>query len=323
METMNTNSIEKVKKTTSLVAEMKKDSALCKRLFPEWSRPPFQGELQNIIRLAKDHDLDTSEVKNVGEWWLWIRGLMIENMITKQEKEKIWNIGIRSTKAEGSEVIFATNRSPELLHAQIEGQGDKTLPRTKKTLQRLSNLVVTSRKFLPTTAVILFADLAIDNLTQISEVCNVPEVIDKNITMVKTIAAEFDLVGAQVVKISSLETSKGRLCSLISESGSLTTFPEFDSRTQSIVDRAGLESLKSHQRSFGWDEETSKRHNLLIATTMGLVGQAVRELFPQAIMLHNEAFITRGLFNNIFNPKVDPLPVICLTDLLENKAANK
>lgn len=52
---------------------------------------------------------------------------------------------------------------------------------------------------------------------------------------------------------------------------------------------------------------------------MGLVGQAVQLLRPPPILIHNEAFISRGKLNNLFTDPKEPLPVVCLKDLLETK----
>jgi len=56
-----------------------------------------------------------------------------------------------------------------------------------------------------------------------------------------------------------------------------------------------------------------------LARTMALVGQAVKVMNPPAILIHNEAFISRGALNNLLNPRDNPLPVICLSSLLEKK----
>lgn len=159
------------KRSSPSVETNKTASALCKRLFPTWACPPTQGELQRIIIDSLQFSSSELAIKNAGEWWLWIRDLFIENAISKTEKNLIMRMAAESA-AFNRPIHFVTTRSPELLHAQVEGQGDKTLPRSRKAILTLAEIVLQSKRFLPTQSTIIFADLAIDNLERITERCD-------------------------------------------------------------------------------------------------------------------------------------------------------
>ena len=67
----------------SSVERNKAASALCKRLFPQWSFPPKQGELQKLIIESLKFQASEQEIEIAGKWWLWARDLAIENTFSR------------------------------------------------------------------------------------------------------------------------------------------------------------------------------------------------------------------------------------------------
>jgi len=223
--------------------------------------------------------------------------------------------------ASGQQPIhFVTARSPELLHAQIKEQGSKLLPRSEAAVKRLAKLSSSSQDFLPTQTTILFADLAIDNLEKIQEVCSeIESEISENLKRLQEICHQSDLENFQILRMSQLDHPQGKLGEILDLAGNPQISICLNARAEKMVEIVSRESLESHQRMFGWSEKESREHNRKLAITMGLVGQAVQLLQPPPIIIHNEAFIARGALNNLFTPLKDPVPVVCLTDLLERK----
>lgn len=294
-------------------------SQTCQRLFPQWSKPPTQGELQKIIIESWKEGAGESEIKAAGNWWLWIRKLIIENTITKQAKHKIMNMAV-STALNQQPIHFVTARSPELLHAQVENQGSKSLPRSKAAIRRTAELSFSSREFLPTQSTILFADLAIDNLEKIQEACgNIEKAISDNLERLQEICQDAGLKDFQILRMSQLGHPQGKLGEVLDLNGNPQIPIHLSPQAERMIEIASRESLESHKRMFCWNEEESKVHNRKLALTMGLVGQAIQLLEPPPIIIHNEAFIARGALNNLFTPPENPVPVICLKDLLERK----
>jgi len=293
-------------------------SRLCQRLFSSWSRPPTQGELQRVIIESWRLGGSEEEIINAGNWWLWARDLAIENTFNKQTRLQMMEMAIRVSMGEGK-IHFVSARSPELVHAQVLGQGDTSLPRSRKALAKMAELCRASEKFLPTELTIVFADLAIDNLTAIIKSCNLEEIIRENISRVRGICQELGLSNFQVIGMSELRSPHGQLSDFLNLDGSPKVSITLGERASKLVEIATRESFESHQRMFGWSKEQSATHNTNLAITMGLVGSAVQLLNPPPILIHNESFISRGSLNNLFTDPKKPLPVICLRDLLEIK----
>lgn len=298
------------------VETSKAASKTCKRLFPVWCKPPTQGELQNII-IGLGTTARDEQILAAGNWWLWARNLMIENVFSKEEKTAMMGMDVNSAQGRGK-IHFVTARSPELLHAKI-GKGDPKLPRSLQALTKLFDIVSTSESFLPTEASLIFADLAIDNLPEVEKVCNVNETIDANIHELENLAEKIGFKKLNIFKMSKLKSQLGTLENLVDKSGLPKFIPVLSEKSKTLINTAIRESAESQKRAFGWNDQQICAHNLNIAITMGLVGQAVKLSIPSAILIHNEAFIARGQLNNIFNHPKDPLPVISLRDLLESK----
>lgn len=305
-------------KTVSSVERNKAASSVCKRLFPQWAKPPTQGELQRIINEAVQFEASEEEILQAGFWWLWARELAIENTFSKQMQISMMRSAVKAAVGI-SHINFVSCRSPELLHAQVSTQGDLSLPRSRKALEKLGQIVACSRNFLPTVLTIIFADLAIDNIEEIEKNCNIEQTIAENIDLVAQICQEMGLTRFQIVKMSLLHTPNGNvLGNCLSRTGIPKTVVVLDERAETLIKTAARESFASHQAMFGWTQEESLQHNHNLGITMGLVGQAIQQL-PSAVLIHNEAFIARGALNNLLTDPKDPLPVICLKDLLERK----
>lgn len=303
-------------KTT--IERNKAASKLCKELFPLWNKPPFQGELQRIIVKAWGNEATNAEIEKVGNWWMWFRNLVIENTFSNQSKELTMNFAIKA--AQGLQPInIVTTRSPELVHAQIPNQGDLSLPRSKKAMATFKIIVDTSNNFLPTMPTIILADRTIDNLSEIEKHCNVEEVLDQNMTAILNISQNLGIDNLNLLRISNLKSSLGTIDTLIGRNGKPIVDIFLNDNANNLIEICTRESEGSHQRMFGWDHKESLKHNTNLAITMGLVGSAIKNEIPSSILIHNEAFISRGQLNNIFNPNNEPLPVICLRDLLERK----
>jgi hypothetical protein len=134
------------------------------------------------------------------------------------------------------------------------------------------------------------------------------------------IAHELELENFQILRMSELVGQKGELGKILTRDGKPLISVNLDQRAMNLISTVGKESIQSHMKMFGWTESESIEHTTNIAITMGLVGQAVKSASPNGILIHNEAFITRGMLNNIFNSTDNPLVVVALRDLLENKA---
>ena len=294
----------------------------CKKLFPQWCLPPFHGELLKIIRFGWEVKADENSIKIAGSWWLWMRNKFIENTITKEAKTNMMKAAITATVTERP-INLVTTRSPEFVHSQVEGQGDSSLPRSHKALLKLEELVASSAESIPTVSTIILADLAIDNLDRIIQVCNLEETIKENLKLLDRMAQKMDLGRFRIMRMSELKHPLGKLGNLVSNSGEPLVSVSVPFRSLRLVEVATKESQESHQKMFGWTAEQSFAHNQRIAITMGMVGQSIKTMDSQAILIHNESFISRGQLNNLFNDPKDPLPVICLTDLLETKAVKR
>lgn len=309
-------------KTVNSVERNKIASNVCKRLFPLWTKPPTQGELQRIIIESGELGLDEEQIERAGNWWLWIRNLAIENTFEKQMQISLMKIGVKASFGIAP-VNIVSCRSPELLHAQVSEQGDLLLPRSRKAIDKLKEIVANSRKFLPTDLTMVFADLAIDNLEEIEKRCNVDLTIDENINCLLNLCQEQELTQLtqfQIVKMSQLKFPNGKtLFELLSRDGTPKVEITLNHRAETLIEIATRESFISHQTMFGWTQEQSFNHNLKLGITVGFVGQAIQQSIPSAVLIHNEAFIARGSLNNLFSDPKDPLPVICLKDLLEAK----
>jgi hypothetical protein len=243
------------------VERNKAASRLCKQLFPQWCKPPTQGELQKLIIKSWSINPENDEaILHAGNWWLWARELFIENTITKKEKEIIMDIAARSSLGH-CPVHFVASRSPELLHAQVKSSGDPTLPRSKTSILKLSELAKKSNEFLPTKVTIIFADLAIDNLTEISQVCDVETTIQNNIARLEEICNKADLANFTLIRMSQLVGPQGKLSDLVSLGGKPKATFKLDARAITFIDIATKESFDSHQRMFGWTHEQSQEHN--------------------------------------------------------------
>ena len=279
------------------VEAAKTASLWCKNLFPDWCTPPFQGELQKIVSFGWEAKADEETIKNAGNWWLWMRNIFIENTMTRQMKEKMMRMAVNDQP-----ITFVTTRSPELLHAQI-GKGDPGLPRSRKSLLRLKNLADQSAEFVSTHSLVMLADLSIDNEDKIKKVCDIESVILENIQKITDLSRDIGLE-AEILRMS--------------EHVILQPITQIPSHAWPHIKKAMFESLGSHQREFGWTLEQSESHNLDLAVSMGSVGLSINQQ-PNHILLHNESFISRGALNNIFTPPNDPIPVICLRDLVEKR----
>lgn len=302
----------------SSVERNKVASRLCQKLFPEFTKPPTQGELQRIISEARVLDASEEEIFQAGQWWLWARNLAIENTFSKQTQISMMRVGIKA--AMGSRPVnFVSCRSPELLHAQAPAQGDLVLPRSRKAIAKLKELITTSQRFLPTSLFIVFADLAIDNLTEIEKKCNVEETIKENLKRLTEIIRQ-EGINPNLLRMSMLKLPDRRnLGEVIQPDGTLKVAVTLNRKAEELIKTATRESLLSHQRMFSWTEEQSLAHNRNLGVTMGFVGKAIQNSIPSAVLIHNEAFISRGPLNNLFTDPQNPLIVICLRDLLETK----
>lgn len=294
-------------------------SFLCKKLFPNHFKPPTQGELQNIILLVKANGGGENEMLKTGLWWLWARNLFIENTITQEEKRNLIKIGVTASLGIDNVTIISA-RSPELLHSKVSGQGDPTLPRSMQAMQKIQSVVESSNHFLPTKAAIVFADLAIDNFVNIEAACDVEKTIKENIFLLGKIAERMNFNNLEIIRMSELINPRlGILKSNIHKNGSPFGVISISSRAENLINTSANESFESHRSMFGWSKEISFAHSKNLAITMGLVGESLKNMFPNGTIIHNEAFISRGRLNNIFTDPKDPIPVICLNDLLEKK----
>lgn len=294
-------------------------SFLCKKLFPDHFKPPTQGELQNIILLVKANGGGEGEILKTGLWWLWMRNLFIENTITQEEKRNLLKIGVTASLGI-DDVKIISARSPELLHAKVSGQGDPTLPRSIQAMQKIKSIVEASNRFLPTRGVLVFADLTIDNFVNIEAACDVEKTIQENLFLLEKIAEKLNFNNLKIIRMSELVNPRvGVLKDNIHKNGTPLQTISVNPRTENIINTSANESFESHRSMFGWSKETSFAHSKNLAITMGLVGESLKATFPNGVMVHNEAFISRGRLNNIFTDPKDPIPVICLSDLLEKK----
>lgn len=304
----------------SAVERNKAASKVVKRLFPSWTGTPTHGDLQRIVIALGEGPYLDSQAKAAGDWWLWIKDIAIDNTFTKKQQLVVLDIATKA--ASGKQAIHLVSaRSPELLHAQVSGQGDPSLPRSRKAVEALSRLVHQSSQFLPTTLTILFADLAIDNLDAIKAACNVESIIGENVRKLEEVCQEAGLKDFRILRLSQIAHPQGELEQLISPSGAPLVPVELTGKSLSLIETVTRESAESHKRMFGWTYEQSVEHNRKLAITMGFVGQAVQNLSPAPILIHSEAFISRGALNNLFTDPNHPLPVIVLQTLLETKRA--
>lgn len=300
------------------VERNKAASKVCKLFFAEFMNTPLHGDLQRIALECWENGGNNNSIRRAGNWWLWMKNLAIDNTFSKPARIIVMKNAAKAASI-GKPVHFVSARSPEFLHAQVEGQGDKNLPRSKKALEVLAGIVNKSAEFLPTKLTVLFADLAIDNFENIAKACDVKDTINKNIEMLDEIAKQMGMPKVEVIRLSKLQNRGNSLRQLIDPSGKILTEVDLTNRAQNMIQTATNESSESHRRMFGWTFEQSRKHNENLAITMGLVGQAVKQIQPCPILIHNEAFIARGALNNLFTDPQDPLPVICLRSLLETK----
>jgi hypothetical protein len=314
---MEREQLEKMNTFSSSVERNKASSQVCKKLFPAWFKPPTQGELQRIIIKGWERSATEEQLLHAGNWWMWARNLMVENVFSKAEKEVTLDIAVNSA-INNIPVHFVLARSPELLHCQLTDK-DTTLPRSRKVLEKLKKIEEESSTHLPTTITVILADLAITNIRQIKEVCDPNSILEENIQRLKELSLELHIPEIQFLRMSELSLDGTPLSSLVNQDGSSTFDPHIDQHKERLIEIAWNESHISHERLFGWSEEETRTHNRNLAITMGLVGKAVKEFTPPAILIHNESFISRGELNNLFTGK-DPLPVFCLNDLLAQKA---
>lgn len=308
------------RKKISKVEETKRITRLSKKLFPQHTSHPELGELIFLVRAGGSMGCTEKQTGEAGNWWLWIRSLFIENTMTKQMKRKMRLTALQAAKFR-QPIHFVSTRSPELIHAQISTQGDSHLPRSRKALQELSVLIRKSSIFLPTIGTVLLANIAIDNIEAIKQVCpDTQSLIEKNHHRLEEIAAEEHLSNISITRLSELPHPSGKeIGDLINLDGTVNLKIEFSPKAERKILIASKESLESHQKMFGWSETQSREHNRNLAKTMALVGQAVNVMQPPAILIHNEAFISRGALNNLLTDTGNPLPVICLASLLNRK----
>ncbi len=320
---MEKNKMERLTDRSIFVTNVDRNKAasrLAHQWFPQVVGTPQHGDIQRIIiSLSGTHDAE-AQAKAAGNWWLWARTLMIENTFSKRQKLKTIDQTIEAARI-GRPIHFVSARSPELLHAQVPGQGDPTLPRSRKAIEKLAELARESSKFMPTKVTIAFADLAIDNLDEIRKSCDLEETIAENIRRVEALCKEAGIEDFEVVRLSQLEHPLGKLSDLLEPSGKVKIAVDLSQKAQDLIRVVTKESTESHKRMFGWTEEQSAEHNRNLGITMGLVGQAISKISPAPILIHNEAFILRGALNNLFTDEKDPLPVFCLRTLLESKRA--
>ncbi len=312
-----------MKKTRKIskVEETRRLTRLSKALFPQHISHPELGELIFMAREGKLLECSNDEIKAAGNWWLWARNLFIENTMTKQMKKVMRIMTLMAAKSD-QPIHFVSTRSPELIHAQIPSQGDPNLPRSKRALHQLSSLIQKSSEFLPTIGTVLLADVAIDNFRAIMRVCpDLKSMTRKNCHRLEKIAAEEGLLNINIRRLSELLHPLGKkIGDLVNLDGTVNVEISFSPKAERKISIASKESFKSHQTMFDWNEIQSREHNRNLAKTMALVGQAVKTMQPGAILIHNEAFISRGALNNLLIDPNNPLPVICLTTLLERKA---
>jgi len=304
----------------SNVERNKTASRVCHELFPGKGGLPVHGDLQRIIVALSEHPDFKPKAKAVGDWWLWAKDLVIDNTFPKAHRKKVLDLAIESVQI-GRPIHFVSARSPELLHAQVPNQGDPTLPRSRKAIATLAEIITKSEEFLPTKLTIALADLAIDNLEKIKQVCNPEETVLENIRQIEEMCKEARIANFEVARLSALEHPSGRLKDMVDPSGAIKVPVTLSSKAIELIRVATNESSQSHKRMFGWTEEQSSEHNRNLGITMGLVGQSIKQLTPPAILIHNESFISRGALNNLFTDEKNPLPVFCLRTLLETKKA--
>lgn len=305
------------------VERNKAASRVCNKLFSELSGTPLHGDIQRITVECWENGGDEKAIEAACRWWLWAKDLAIDNTFSKEAKIQVKKHAAMAASC-GLPIHFTSARSPELLHAQVEGQGDKSLPRSTKALEVLKNIQKQSSDFLPTIITILFADLAIDNLDAIRASCDVEVTIQENIKRLEQIAADLGMANIQIIRLSELKHPGGsNLAALIDQSGKPRESVPLNGRAVNLIEAVTKESQDSHSRMFGWTSEQSREHNTNLGITMGLVGQAVQQLVPSPMLIHNESFISRGALNNLFTDPRQPLPVICLRSLLESKKPRK
>lgn len=302
------------------VERNKAASKVCKQFFAEFMNTPLHGDLQRIALECWEHQGNADDIRRAGTWWLWIKNLAIDNTFSKPARIIVMKNAARAASL-GEPIHFVSARSPEFLHAQVEGQGDRSLPRSKKALEVLVGIVNKSAEMLPTRLTVLFADLAIDNLENIAKACDIEKTTEENIEILRKIAQVLGLTKVTIERLSQLQNQGKLLRELISPSGDILAKVELPGRALNMIQTATNESAESHRRMFDWTPEQSRKHNENLGITMGLVGQAVKQIQPCPILIHNEAFIARGALNNLFTNPQDPLPVICLRSLLERKKA--
>lgn len=302
------------------VEEMRQNTKVAKELFPRHTQHPKLGEFIFMVRQGELAGCSKEEIKIAGEWWLWARTLFIENTMTKPMKRLMEKMAL-ATAQTGQPIHFVTARSPEWIHAQISTQGDPNLPRSKKALLEFSKIVEASSRLLPTIGTVLLADVAIDNLETILKLRpDLDQLITENQIKLESLIEELGFKRIQLARLSELQHPSGKkIGELVNADGSPKIDFPIQGKALKLIETVLKESIVSHQRMFGWTEDQSRAHNTNLGKTMGVVGQAVKGLQPPAILIHNEAFISRGALNNLFTDLNDPLPVICLKTLLERK----
>lgn len=318
-----TERINENMKFTNSVERNKAASQFCLRHFPSWfgSKEPekqkVQGELQRITVKAWQVNASEQHIVAITEWWLWFRTLIIENTFSKPQKEKLIDLAISAAIGK-QKLHLVSTRSPELLHSLVGGKGDSNLSRSRLALRKMTELSTKSNQFIPTKATVFLADRAITNVEEIAKLCDVTEELNENERRLKQICTESGS-NITISRLSKLQTPFGPLSSLVNLDGSQNSIIPLTDKARRQIDISGRESIEFHQSSFGWSEEKSRQHNFDLGITMGLVGQAINQLEQPGVIIHNESFISRGQLNNLLNSVNDPVPVICLTDLLETK----
>lgn len=306
---------------TKTVEKMKQNTRIAKKLFPGLvGDAPVFGEIIFMVRFGQILGSSEQEIEAAGRWWLWAKTLFIQNTMTRSQQELLQIIALGAAKPRGA-IHFVSTRSPEWVHAQISSQGSSDLPRSKTALKTLSEIAAKSAKFLPAKTTVLLADVAIDNLEAILKVNpNLEQLVQENLSRLGEIIKTEGLADIRLMRLSQLIHPSGKsIGELIEPDGSVKTTVNFSLKAEEKILIATRESVESQKRMFGWDEKQAAGHNRNIATTMALVGQAVKIMQPPAILIHNESFISRGALNNLLNDPKDPLPVICLNTLLERK----
>lgn len=290
-----------------------------KEIFPGVTDPTTFGQLFGVTELGSRLGCSPETIRRVGQWWLEIRKLGIENMKTNEIKHILRRDALLSTEAGLSIKLIAT-RSPDfILHFTEHKTGKPAISdRSLKTISRVSEVRNMSAKFLPTETTIFLADIALANADDPKN--QLPEeetrtLLEENLSALREVTHEID-DQIKVEKLGDVVHPNGKnLKELVGTDGECSGIEiPLLPHAWNHINRVVKESKEFHQR-LGWSEDDVALRTAKLARCMAIVGQAFHTRKPRPTMLFMESFVNRAIFNNLLNDKRDPLAIICFNDL--------